>query len=144
MDLFTNSDSVTLATVYASALPDADAREADMLGGVHLSDAALVAVANYAAEIALANAGVRADGSLVTDSTSLTAPTIDGAPVDPLLNVLALLTEQVSRIADNTGHAEVGIPVEVVLEQWEKAGMRIDEDLAVRFVESLPGVLVEK
>lgn len=143
-DLFTNADSIALSTVYAGAMPERDARAADMRGGIDLSDAALVAVANYAAEIALANAGVRQDGSLVTDSTDLMAPTLDGKPVDPLINVLAALTEQVSRIADNTGHVDVSIPIEVVLEQWDKAGMRINEDLAVAFVESLPGVIVDK
>lgn len=143
-DLFTNADSIALSTVYASAMPERDARAAEMRGGVDLSDAAIVAVANYAAEIALANAGVRQDGSLVTDSTDLMAPTIDGRPVDPMVGVVAMLVEQVSRIADNTGHVDVTIPIEVVLTQWDKAGMRINEDLAVAFVESLPGVVVEK
>lgn len=145
MPLFTGSDAVSLSVIYAEGLTETEARTAEMQGGVDLSSAGLAAVANHAATIALAKvAGMQPDGTPFGDSADLEAPTLDGKPIDPILNVLAIIAEQVGRVADNTGGVETHIPVEIVMEKWERMGMRMNEDLAVAFVETLPGVIVDK
>lgn len=139
-DTFTTVDAPVLATLYAEALTEGESRAAEAEGGPKLSAGAIVAVANYAAVIALARHGI-VEGD---ENPDLVNPTHNGKPIDPMLNVLALLVEQVGRVADNTAHAEVHVSIEQVLDAWETTGMRADQDLALDFLKALPGVVVDQ
>ncbi|PZE23867.1 hypothetical protein [Curtobacterium sp. MCBD17_028] len=138
MPSFTTADVVTLDSVYRDALPDAELRDAEM-SALCLSDAGLLAVANYAADVAR----VEATPTVSTDPVDVTDT--DGrviAQVPPELNILAGIEDQLTRIAENTGHAPTPITAEQAVAVWTDM-VRMYEDLAVPYLKAL-GITVDE
>lgn len=53
------------------------------------------------------------------------------------LNLLAGIEAQLTRIADNTGHADEPVTEQRILDAWESRGQRIHGDLVVETIRSL-------